>query len=285
MGQLRALVGLRWQMVRSPRVRVGLLLLALALPLLVVLAGTAGQVARSASLSFNVLLLSPTLFLGFAVLAVVAPLSSGGGNELFPPEQLVAFPVRPATTYLASLLSAPLNLAWATQVVSLAAATSFIADRGPLVLLSLTTTLAYIALATTAGQAIGWWVVGARQSALGRHLTTGLGIAVLVTAVGVVAAGRTVSLLDRSPTTAVTIAAVQGSQGRLLPWAGTTFVLVVATAVALWSGTRAAGWALRRPSEAVRAISSRRQRRRPSPRGNVRTLLRADRASVWRSTP
>src|SRR5437763_11671975 len=103
MRQLRALVALRWRMIRSRRVRRGLVALGLVLPLLILAGGTAGQVARDANLSFNILLLTPSLYLGFAVLTVLAPLSNGGGAELFPDDQLIAYPIRPATLYLGSL--------------------------------------------------------------------------------------------------------------------------------------------------------------------------------------
>src|SRR3954467_9198688 len=155
MGQLRALVALRWQMIRSRQVRRGLLLLGASLPLLGVAGVTAGQVARDAGLAFNILLLTPSLFLGFAVLTVLAPLSNGGGAELFPEDQLIAYPIRPATVYFGSLASAPLNLAWATQVVALVTATSFGSDRTRLAFLGQLTALAYVAFTTTLGQTIG----------------------------------------------------------------------------------------------------------------------------------
>ncbi len=272
-------------MVRDPRARRGLLLLASALPFLVIIGGTAGQVARSAELSFNILLLTPTMFLSFAVLAIASPLTSGGGNELFPPEQLVSFPVRPSAVHFASLICAPLNLAWSTQVVALVAATSFVADQGPLVLLSLVTTLAYVVLASAVGQALGWYVVGLRQSASGRRVTSALGLLAGSALGAVLATGNGVALLDRSPTTAVSVAALQGSQARLLPWATVTGLLVAAAALSLWAGTRTAAWALRQPDDDTRLRTSRRLKRHAEARGSLHALLRADRASVWRSAP
>ena len=269
MSQLRALVALRWQMIRDARVRRGLLLLAAVLPGLVVTGGVAGQVARDADLSFNILLLAPSLFLGFAVLTVVAALSSGGGNELFPSDQLTAFPVEARTVFYGSLASAPLNLAWATQVVALVTATAFVSDQSPLVLLALLTTLSYIALATATGQALGWYVVGVRHGRRGRQVTSALA-ALLAAVVGaVVLSGHGVELLDQSPTTSVTVASVQGSQHRLLPWSLVTLTLVVGTVVALRLGSRAAQWALRRPEHASMTLS-RAVRRRPVSRSTAR---------------
>jgi hypothetical protein len=285
MDQLRALVALRWQMIRDPRVQRGLLLLALSLPLLILAGGTAGQFVRDGDLSANLLLLNPSLLLGFAVLTVVAPLSNGGGSELFPPEQLAAFPVTPRTVFLGSLASAPLNLAWATQVISLVATTAFVADRSPLVLLSVLTTFAYIAFTTTAGQAIGWYVVGVRQVAVGRFVTRAIGLAVFVGLGVLLALGKGTELLDASPTTRVTVAAQQGSRADYLPWALTTAVLAIGSVVAVALGARAADWALRRPSDDSRASDSRRMRRRGDAGSALQALLRADRGSVWRSTP
>ena len=55
-----------------------------------------------------------------ALLAVLAPLAAGGGNELFPADQLAAYPVsRAHASTAASLVLTPLNLAWTTQLVAL----------------------------------------------------------------------------------------------------------------------------------------------------------------------
>lgn len=285
MRQLRALVALRWQMIRDRRVRRGLLLLALVLPLLVIAGGAAGQVARDADLSFNILLLTPSLYLGFAVLTVLAPLSNGGGAELFPDDQLLAYPIRPGTVFLGSLASAPLNLAWATQVVALATATSFVSDRTALSVLGQLTALAYIALTTTAGQALGWFVAGLRQRRAGRAVARGIGGAGFVGLIATVLSGHGVSLLDHSPTTRVSIAVAQVSQGRWHSWLALTLGLVLGTAGALVLGARATAWALRRPSDNARVSFARRQHRRPLPGSDLSALLRTDRASVWRSAP
>ena len=61
-----------------------------------------------------------------ALLAVLAPLVAGGGNELFPTEQLAAYPITARTQYLASLVLTPLNLAWTTQLVALVGLTAYV---------------------------------------------------------------------------------------------------------------------------------------------------------------
>ena len=74
----------------------------------------------------DVLLLAPSVFLAVAVVALIAPLVAGGGNELFPEEQLVAFPVTPRTSYAVSLALSPLNVAWTTQLIGLFGVTSYL---------------------------------------------------------------------------------------------------------------------------------------------------------------
>ena len=282
-GQLRALVGLRWQMVRDRRVRAGLLVLAAGLPVLLVLAALGGQVLSGRRLAFDLLLLAPSLFLGFALLAIVSPLGAGGGAELFPEEQLVAFPLRPRTTFTASLLVAPLNLAWTTQVIALIGVTGASAERSPLVLLSLVTAGAYVAMVTVLGQAVAWGVVGVRQTRGGRQVTWAMLAVLVVAAAVVVRAGWFVDILDSSPTSSVVIASRQVSQGHFTGWATVTTILLLAAVVFAVLGVRLCSWALRRPRGTAGGAVTRHRRRRESQPTELRALLAVDRRSVWRS--
>lgn len=285
MGQVGALVALRWRMVRRRKVRIGLLALAGLLPVLVVVAAVAGQLVPEGDQRFEVTLLAPTTYLVFAALAVVAPLVTGGGNELFPEGQLAAYPVQPRTVFLGSLLLAPLNLAWAVQVIGLAGVTAVVANRGPGVLLALLTLVAYLAFVTVAGQAVAWLVVGVRSRRAGRVVTRSLAAVAGLATGAVVMSGSSGALLDRAPTTRVVLAAIQGSQGRLGPWLTTTAALALGTTVALRLGRLACGWALRRPH----ATSGRPElapiARRGPRRSMLGELVAVDLASVWRSTP
>lgn len=283
MGQLRALLSLRWRMVRSRRTRVGLLLLAGWFPILLVGSTLAGQSVDSDERLVDMLLLAPTMYLLFAGLAVVAPLVLGGGNELFPDGQLVAFPLTPRTLFQGSLLLAPLNLAWLVQVLLLTGVTAAISKRGLVVMLALVTFLSYVALATVTGQALAWAIVGMRQSTLGRRVTTAAGACLGTAALAMMLSDSTTALLDRSPTRRVLVAAIQGSQGRLRPWATVTLVMVAATVVAYRCGARACGWAVRRSAPVGRPeLAS--VVRRPGRATPLRELVAVDRASVWRST-
>jgi hypothetical protein len=185
--QLRPLIGLRWRMVRSRKARIGFAVLVCAVPVLCLTAVVTGLLAPRER-SFDITLLAPTAYLSVALLAVLAPLVSGGGNDLFPPEQLSAFPVTARTQYAASVALTPLNLAWTTQLVALLGLTAYAAGPTLLVPVALLTCLAYIAFVTLAGQALAWGVVGVRQRAGGRRaswaaalLIVGAALLVLVT--------------------------------------------------------------------------------------------------------
>src|SRR5690242_21799388 len=109
-------------MVRAARVRALLGLAGVVVVLLAVrAAGIRGELDAPAL--ETALKLAPAAFLGFAFLAVIAPLTANGGNEVFPPDQLFAFPILPMTQYLGGLALAPLNLVWVLQLLTLTAET------------------------------------------------------------------------------------------------------------------------------------------------------------------
>ena len=85
-GQLRALVSLRWRMIREPNVRWGLVSLAFV-PVAVTALGALVLQMLPDDESFNIAVATPTLYLGFALLAIIAPLAAGGGYELYPSER------------------------------------------------------------------------------------------------------------------------------------------------------------------------------------------------------
>ena len=137
-GQTRILLSLRWTMLREPRSRLALSLLAgCAVGLLVGAILVGARLSDAGDRSFGVALVMPSLLLGFALSAVVSPLAAGGGNQLFPPEQLSPFPIRPSTHFRSSLLLTPINLAWLLQVVALAGGSAFVTGPGPRLVLAL----------------------------------------------------------------------------------------------------------------------------------------------------
>jgi hypothetical protein len=282
--QLGALVALRWRMIRTGRVRSGLIILMAALPLMAVLAVAAGR-QLPVDRAFGVTLVTPSLFLSAAALAIIAPLVAGGGNQLYPADQLVAYPIRPQTVFSASLLLAPLNVVWLVQILALLAVTGLITGGGPRLVLSVATTLAYIVVVTVAGEALAWWVVGVRRSRAGRRLVWGAGAALLVTALWVVASGLTSEVLDASPTKRVVILLLIAHNGNLGVWAAGFGLLVAAGLIAGWCGARACAWALRCTGDAGAHPEARPVRRRTPRRTAFQELTAVDRASVWRSIP
>ena len=281
-GQLRPLLGLRWTMVRSRPAQWGFAGLAGTVVTLSALAVCVGQLMPRQRAD-EVLLLAPAVFLAVAVVALLAPLVAGGGNELFPEEQLVAFPITPRTSYAASLALSPLNVAWTTQLVGLLGVTSYlVADVGGLPF-ALVTCLTYVALVTVAGQALGWLVVGVRQRPRGRAVTRALACIASVTGLVLVLTDRVGAFLDALPTTWVVIALLDGASGDYRGWAGVTAALAVTAWLLFLAGRRWCAWSLRQPLRAGRA-GRRDVRRRRGAGGPLREQLAMDRASIWRST-
>ncbi len=279
--QLRALFHLRWQMVRSDGVRASLILIALGIGwLMLIVAQGAGALdpVRAAT----AVELAPEAFLGFGILALIAPLTAGGGNEIVPPDQLVAFPIRPRTQFLGGLVLAPLNLVWVLQILALIAVTVLLTAGGSAALGALTTAT-YVTALTALGQAVAWGVVGLRESHRGRQVVASGGALLLLGLVVVVKAGLGGALLDHAPTGPVVAGVVAGAGGDWLRWGLTTGVLLTSTVALLHLGERACGWALRRPGDVGALRSSRSVRRRPARRSELRTLIALDRASVWRA--
>lgn len=279
MAQLRALVWLRWQMVRSPGSRFALclspILLIWLVQLVVSSAATLTQPALVAALE-----LAPAAFLGFGVLAVVAPLTAGGGSEIVPSDQLVAYPVRPRTQFLGGLLLAPANLVWVVQLLVLTAETAYLTLDGHR-LTGGVTTAAFVVCLTVLGQALAWTVVGLRQSRRGSRTVAVLATSLVVAAVVVVRADLGNRVLAASPTHLVVRAIEVGPGAR---WLVTTAALVLATAAGVLAGARACGWALGRPADATKAGAGTVVRRRPARRSALAELVSVDRASVWRAS-
>jgi hypothetical protein len=280
--QLRALISLRWQMVRSRRARVGLTVLLTGVLLLLVGAALVGW-SLPARITAPAAVLMPTAFAGFAVLAITAPLAAGGGNELFPADQLVGYPIHPVTSFLVSLVVAPLNLAWLSQVIVLIALTTGVTSRGPGIPIAILTTCAYVLLVTVVGQGVAWAVVGVRQSRLGRWSVWAFATVVGAGVVVVVRLGHTAAVLDRLPTTAVVVTVLQGGQDSYLKWFRGVGELLAVTAVAWYLGGRVCDWALRRPGSGRRRGDRSVRRRKAAPTA-LRGLLATDRSSMWRTT-
>jgi hypothetical protein len=285
--QLRPLVALRWRMVRSTPARRGFVALAAAVPVLSVVAAVVGATAPRGR-NFDVLLLAPSAYLTVALLTLAAPLIAGGGQELFPTEQLDAFPVTARTHYLASLLLTPLNLAWTVQLIALVGLTTFVSKTGPGVGLSVLTCVVFVTAMTLAGQALAWFVVGIRQRVWARQLSWAVAGALAVAVATTTVTGQIGAVLDHAPTVWVVQGAVDGAAGgapgAYRNWATVTWALLVAAWVAYRLGLQSCTWSLRQSTRTGAAPESRPIRRRSQAPTALRAHLAIDRASVWRSS-
>ena len=278
--QLLSLMRLRWAMVRSARVRALLVLSSLLVGYLSVAVARSGDQIERAKLD-TAIELAPLAFLGFAVLAVIAPLTAGGGNEVFPPDQLVGYPVRPRTQFLGGLSLAPLNLVWVLQLLTLTAETAYVSRDGSGWRAG-ATAAGYIVCVTVLGQALSWWVAGLRQTRSGRRLLTALAVLGLAGAVLVVRVGLGHAIVRHTPTRTV-VRAVEARPDELLRWGLTTGALVLLTAAGLWLGTALCSWALRRPTDTAARVDRGPVRRRGPRTGPLAELVALNRASAWRA--
>lgn len=279
--QIRALFGLRRRMVRSGKARVGLTLAAAAIPFVLAIAVYAGVGHEGAP---DPDWMVPALFASVALVAVMAPLAVGGGYQLFPDDQLIAYPVRPSAVAFSSLLLSPLNLTWLAQVIGLATATGYVTGPGPRLGLAVLTSLAYVAGVCVLGAAIAWAVVGARARRGGR-----LGVQALAATLGgsawvVVATGHGRAWLDALPSGWAVDLVEEAYAGSPARWATGFAVLVLGAVVAGGLTVRACGWALTRTSDRMgRPGAGEPVRRRAPQRTAFREMVAIDRASVWRA--
>ena len=304
-GQVRALLGLRWRMMRARPLRVAVgfaALIALLIVVAVVIGGASvplGKVTSTgpgvadlinggapADRTGEIAALLPSAMLAFALLCLIAPVAAGGGYEIIPEAELVAYPIKVSTLVRGSLVLAPLNIAWYLQVVILAAATAY-AVRGPGgPALPVFVILVFLAACTSVGQALGWGLVGVRRTRNGRRATWALLAAAVAVAGWVIVTDRGASLLDASPTKKILGAQISASlldAGGFLPF---TIGMLVVTVLGYLAAVRIASWALRRPGDlGTDGPLARPVVRREDPTSVRRALLAIDRASVWRSPP
>ena len=284
-GQLLPLVALRWAMVRSPRSRDGLLLLAGLVPALCAATVIAGLLVDRDNLVFDIQILAPSVFLGFAALTVLGPIATGTGSELFPADQLVAYPITPRTQFRVSLLLAPLNLAWIIQLVVLSGVTAILTGPTPLVLPALLATYSYIVLVTAIGQALAWLVEGLRQTRRGRHALWATAAAIFVAALLAAETVGPSQILDHAPTLYLVLSIFEIAAGSYSVFFADLALMAVLTPAVVWLGVRACDWTVRRVGDSGAQPESRALLRREPRRDALSELLAVDRASVWRSAP
>ena len=264
----------RRRLVGAAAAFLGLTVAAVLVPALLPGAGHGDRALR-------ILLLVPSAYAAFALVALVSAIASGGGRELLAREEGVAFPVSATTDHLGALLLAPLNVAWLIQSWTLLGAVAY--GTGPRhVLPAVIGTGLWIALATACGQIVAWAVEGVRRLPAGLAVVRALFLACLLGAAALQVTGRLGHLLDHVPTARL-VATVVG--GWTPSWALAVCGLLLALVAAVVVGAVPAGLAARRPPrEELRAEAGQRRPRRLA-RTDLGQLVRTDRGSVWRSVP
>lgn len=240
----------------------------------------------------DIILLMPTAFAGVLFIAVVSAVSTGGGRELLPRDQGVAFPVSPATDHLGALMMAPLNIAWLMQSWTVLAAIAFtsagIQDVSWVTLRLIPAQLLvvlWLVCATACAQVLAWCVEWLRRGPHGVLAVRSLGVSLLLVGAYLVWSGNVTTLLDRAPTRGLTIAIYSVLAGHWGSWVLYVFGVVALTALAVFVGALVAGAVARRPAHDETRLETSVHEARPNPVNDLMAVIRTDRASIWRSLP
>jgi len=282
-GQVRALASLRWQMVRSGPKRAALFLLAALGPALA-LGVAIGARLIPPDRRIDAELLAPTAYLAFLLLTLLAPLAAGGGYEMYPADQLVPYPVTARTHYRVSLLLAPLNIAWSVQVLGVLGLSSYFMTVDAGAPLGILTIVVFVAASTAIGQTLAWTILGMWRSNIGRAVVLGAITALVSVTAVLLLRHQVTNALDRSPTTAVAIVALNGDVGQYTQWFEGTSLFALIGVIGFLAGPSACAWYLRLQAGRTGQGESQPVRRRNDPATSLAALRAVDRASVWRST-
>jgi hypothetical protein len=246
--------------------------------------GAAGTPGLGQFRSDEAILILPTAYLGVLVIAVVSAASAGGGRELLPRDQAVAYPVSPTTDHLGALMMAPLNIAWLLQSWAVLALTAYV--FGPHNLLAVQVpVLVWLVVATATAQLVAWLAEWLRRVRHGVWLLRAVVAVLVATMAWLILAGELIGYLDGSPTIHVLLTAYYASGGVWTPWLQGVLVLLVLAVVAVVAGALAAHVLARRPPREEMRVETSAHPRRPNPASDVMAMLRVDRAGVWRSVP
>jgi hypothetical protein len=237
--------------------------------------------AHGAGKAFDIFLLMPTAMAGILVLSMSSAIASGGGRELIAGEEAVPYPISPTTDHLGALLLAPLNIAWMIQAWILLGSMAF--SFGPSRLFQAQVViLLWLVFGTAVAQVVAWTMEAVRRGPGGILIYRGVLVCLALGALAIQLSGNTGYVLDRIPTLWVFQGAIDGWGAR---WWMTVGLLIAGTVVAVALGAVPAHFAARRlPRDEARMETDQHQPR-PLPRTVMGLLVRADRASVWRSLP
>ncbi|QLQ09380.1 MAG: hypothetical protein HZY75_02015 [Nocardioidaceae bacterium] len=234
----------------------------------------------------EVLLLLPTALLGILLIAVVSAAATGGGRELLPREQAVAYPISPVTDHLGTLVMAPLNIAWILQAWMLLGSVAYvIGPRWGLAVAQVITVLWLIA-ATCIAQVVAWALEWVRRGPRGILLVRAIAVTVALAVAYLVATHQFVSVLDNLRATLWVAEGILVGAGLVWGrWALTLAGLLALIAIATLVGAYLAGAVSGRQPRDELKLESASYRPRAHPSSEFTALLRADRVSIWRSVP
>ena len=226
-------------------------------------------------------MLIPTAFAGFLALAVVSAVVSGGGRELLPREQGVAYPVSPTTDHLGALMMAPLNIAWLLQAWGLLGATAY-ASGADTLHSSIPVIVLWIAAGTAIAQVIAWTMESVRRGPRGILVVRTLAVTAVLLGLILHLTGSLTSLLDQVPTVWFVAGGLEGVTWR---WVLTVVVEISMLVAAVVLGILPAHRASRRTPRDEQRLESESRQPLSMPRSDLLALLRTDRSSVWRTVP
>lgn len=283
---LRHLLWFRSTTVRRPRaavVAVGVLLgLSASVPLVAAYADGAGDWDGS-SKALDALILLPTGLTAFLLIAVVSAVASGGGRELLPREQAVAYPISPTTDHLGALLMAPLNIAWLVQTWTLLGFAGYALGRDGLpgvLLVGL-----WILFATALAQVLAWGIESVRRTQHGIAIVRTGTVLMLLAGAALQLSGHVGDVLNRVPVRWLVTSMVDTTVPDWGRFAWSALLLLALAFGAVVLGAVPAHWAARRAPRDELRIESGQRLSRPTPASDLAMVLRIDRASVWRAVP
>ena len=196
----------------------------------------------------DVLILLPTAYISVLVISITSAAANGGGRELLPREQAVAFPVSATADHLGALLMAPLNIAWLLQGWSILGMTAYAVGPRPLLPLALLPVYLWLFTGTALAQTIAWVVEYVRRGRRGSNVVRLAAVLVGGTIAVLIATHRMTAVLDDSPTLRVLLAVIAGANGEWLAWAELLVWLGAIAIVAVVVGAFMADKVSRRPA-------------------------------------
>ena len=237
--------------------------------------------ARRGDQALNILLLLPTAYAGFLLLALTSAVVSGGGRELLPRDQGAPHPISPTTDHLGALLLAPVNIAWLLQAWTLMASTTYALPPEEVPTAQVAVVL-WLVAATAIAQAVAWTMEAIRRQPHGILAVRSMAVALVGLFGWLHLTGRLSDFLDHIPTLWFVLGAVDGLTWR---WLLTVLAEIGLIVVAVLAGAIPAHLASRRTPRDELRVEAEQREPRVNPRSDLAALVRTDRGSVWRTVP